>query len=345
VNVGELPTPALVLDEARFEQNLAAMAAVLPGTRLRPHVKAHKCTAIAAAQRRHGHEGFTCATPREMLGMADAGLGSDLLLANEVLDPRRLDAMAAAVAIAPDDVRMIVAVDSEGTIDAAGGAGLREVVIDVDVGLPRCGCAPADAGRLADHARGRGLEVRGVMGYEGHLMMEADRERKRAAVEAAVDVLLEAHREVGGEIVSSGGTGTFDLHSRVTEVQAGSYALMDTQYATLEFGPLGRPFELALSVLGTVISVHPQWAVLDVGLKALGMDHGNPSIDGATVWFCSDEHLTFAPEDGAPAPRLGDRVQVWPAHIDPTMAKHDSVHVVDGEGKVVDVWPVDLRGW
>jgi D-serine deaminase-like pyridoxal phosphate-dependent protein len=345
VNVGDLPTPALVLDQVRFERNLSAMAAVLPGARLRPHVKAHKCTAIAAAQRRHGHESFTCATPREMLGMAAAGMGGDLLLANEVLDRRRLEAMAAVVAAAPDDVRMIVAVDSEGTIDTAAAAGLREVVVDVDVGLPRCGCAPADAGRLADHARGKGLTVRGVMGYEGHLMMEADRDRKREAVEAAVDALLGAHAEVGGELVSSGGTGTFDLHHRVTEVQAGSYALMDTQYATLEFGALGRPFELALAVVGTVISVRPQWAVVDVGLKALGMDHGNPSVDGATVWFCSDEHLTFAPEDGVRAPALGDRVRVWPAHIDPTMAKHEEVHVVDGDDQVVDVWPVDLRGW
>ncbi len=118
-------------------------------------MKAHKCTAIASAQRRHGHEGFTCATPREMLGMADAGLGADLLLANEMLDPRRLEALAAAVAASPDDVRITVAVDSEGTIDAAAAAGLREVVIDVNVGLPRCGCDPADAGRLAEQARRR----------------------------------------------------------------------------------------------------------------------------------------------------------------------------------------------
>ncbi len=345
MNIADLPTPTLVLDQARFEQNLAAMANALPGARLRPHVKAHKCTAIASAQRRHGHGSFTCATPAEMLGMAAAGLGGNLLLANEVLDPRRLEAMAAAVAAAPDDVRMIVAVDSEGTIDAAAAAGLREVVIDVDVGLPRCGCAPADAGRLAELARRRGLEVQGVMGYEGHLMMETDRERKRSAVDAAVDLLLAAHADVGGEIVSSGGTGTFDLHARVTEVQAGSYALMDTQYATLSFGSLGQPFGLALSVLGTVISIRPQWAVLDVGLKSLGMDHGNPSVDGATVWFCSDEHLTFAPDEDGEAPSLGDRVRVWPAHIDPTMAKHEQVHVVDGDGAVVEIWPVDLRGW
>jgi len=344
VTPDELPTPALVLDAGTFEANLAAMAGFLPGTRLRPHVKAHKCTAIAAAQARHGHHTFTCATPLEMVGMARAGLGQDLLLANEVLDGERLAAMAAAVDAAPDgDVRMTVAVDSEATIEAAAAAGIRDVVIDVNIGLPRCGCPPEEAGRLADGARAEGLDVRGVMGYEGHLMMVTDRAEKRARVAAAVDLLMAAHDDVGGEIISSGGTGTFDLHDRATEVQAGSYALMDTQYATLGFDEKHRPFALALAVLGTAISVSPQWAVLDVGLKALGMDHGNPSIDGATVWFCSDEHLTFAPHD-AWQPRPGERVRVWPAHIDPTMALHERLHLVQ-DGEVVDTWPIDLRSW
>jgi D-serine deaminase-like pyridoxal phosphate-dependent protein len=344
VNVNDLPTPALVLDHAAFEANLAAMAGFLPGPRLRPHVKAHKCTSIAAAQARHGHTTFTCATPREMVGMARAGLGRDLLLANEVLDPDRLGAMAAAAKTAPDgDVRMTVAVDSAATVDAVVAAGVRDVLVDVNIGLPRCGCPPDEAGGLADLARTKGLTVRGVMGYEGHLMMVADRAKKREQVAAAVDLLLAAHADVGGDIVSSGGTGTFDLHDRVTEVQAGSYALMDTQYATLEFDDKGQPFTLALSVLGTVISVSPQWAVLDVGLKALGMDHGNPGVDGATVWFCSDEHLTYAP-DSDERPRAGDRVRVWPAHIDPTMALHERLHVVEDD-EVVDTWPIDLRGW
>ena len=343
MNIEELPTPALVLEADAFEHNLATMAALVPGDRLRPHVKAHKSTAIATAQARHGHGTFTCATTREMIGMAAAGLGQDLLLANEVLDPARLEAMAAAVQADPQ-VRMTVAVDSEETVDAAAAAGLHDVLIDVDIGLPRCGCLPADAGRLADRARAQRLSVRGVMGYEGHLMMVTDREKKKADVDAAVELLLAAHAEVGGDIISSGGTGTFDLHHRATEIQAGSYALMDTQYATLDFGPLGQPFRLALAVLGTVISVHPQWAVADVGLKALGMDHGNPSMDDATVWFCSDEHLTFGPGHSERLPRAATRVRVWPAHIDPTMAKHERLHVVQGD-EVVDTWPVDLRGW
>jgi D-serine deaminase-like pyridoxal phosphate-dependent protein len=189
------------------------MATALPGASLRPHVKAHKCTALAARQRAAGHLAFTCATPREVLGMVAAGLGDDLLLANEVLDPGRL----AALAQAQDTAGITVAVDSAHTVDAAARAGIRRVLVDVNVGLPRCGCAPDDAGRIADLARSRGMEVRGVMGYEGHLMMDSDRERQRAAVAAGVDLLLAAHAGVGGDIISAGGTGTYQLLDRVTE--------------------------------------------------------------------------------------------------------------------------------
>ena len=61
------------------------------------------------------------------------------------------------------------------------------------------------------------------------------------------------------------------------------------------------------------------------------MDHGNPSIAGATVWFCSDEHVTFAPRDGRPA--VGERVRVVPAHVDPTMAMHEVAWLVEGDDR------------
>src|SRR5262249_59874008 len=93
--VQELPTPALVLDADAFDHNLAAMAAALPGERCRPHGKAHKTLALAREQAARGHRAFTCATPRGMEGMAKAGLGEDLLLANEVVDPDRLRRLAA----------------------------------------------------------------------------------------------------------------------------------------------------------------------------------------------------------------------------------------------------------
>jgi len=327
VKLGELATPALLIDAAALDHNLRTMSAALPGPRLRPHVKAHKCTALARRQAALGHRSFTCATIREMEGMASAALGEDLLLANEVLDARRLGALSA---------RVTLAVDSEATALAAAAGGVREVLIDVNVGLPRCGCAPDAAGRLADFARRRGLSVRGVMGYEGHLMIVPDRADQAKRVGEAMELLARAHRDVGGDVVSAGGTGSYDLNRVATEIQAGSYALMDTAYAKLR-----QPFRLALSVLATVISVSPGYAVADCGLKSLGMDHGNPDIEGAKVWFCSDEHVTFAPERPL---RVGERIRVWPAHVDPTIAYHERIHVVDGED-VLESWSVDLRGW
>jgi D-threonine aldolase len=332
LNVAELSTPALLIDADALDHNLSTMAAALPGGRLRPHVKAHKCTALAAAQHAHGHDGFTCATPREMIGMAEAGLGDDLLLANETLDTSRLAAMAAL----QDRALITVAVDSTETVDAAASAGIKYVLIDVNVGLPRCGCKPNEAGHLADHARSRGLVVRGVMGYEGHLMAMADRAEQRAKVAESMDKLIVASLLVGGDIISAGGTDTYDLHDQVTEVQAGTYALMDTHY-----DGRGHPFQQACFVMATVISTNDSYAVADAGLKTQGMDHGNPSIEGATVHFLSDEHTTFAP---ATKLAVGDRVRLVPAHIDPTVAMHDVAWVVRGD-EVMDRWPIDLRGW
>src|SRR5205814_2090983 len=259
----------------------------------------HKCTALAKRQADAGHRTFCCATVREMAGMVAAGLTDDLLLANEVLDATRLGALA-------ERARITVAVDSPETVDAASA--------------------------------GRATEVRGVMGYEGHVVGIPDRATREQMTEDAMKLLLRAHADVGGEVVSAGGTGTYDVNTWANEIQAGSYALMDTAY-----GELDIPFEQALTVLATVISVSPGYAVADCGLKALGMDHGNPTIPDATVFFCSDEHVTLIPDEGAPV-KVGDRIRVIPGHIDPTVAYHERMHVVDGDD-VVETWEVDLRGW
>jgi D-serine deaminase-like pyridoxal phosphate-dependent protein len=328
VLVDEIETPALLVDADALDRNIATMAEALPGDRLRPHVKAHKCTSLARQQAAAGHLAFTCATIRECEGMAAAGLGQDLLLANEVLDARRLGSLVAT------GVRVTLAVDSAETIIAAADAGVREAVIDVNVGLPRCGCAPADAGKIADLARHHGLEVRGVMGYEGHVVGLVDAAERADRCEAAMQLLLTAYADVGGELISAGGTGTYALNTWATEIQAGSYALMDTAY-----GRLCLPFEQAAFVLATVISSSPGWAVGNAGLKAFGMDHGNPEVADGSVLFCSDEHVTVTPSRP-----VGDRLWLTPAHIDPTMAYHERLYLFSGDS-VVDIWPIDLRGW
>ena len=328
MKVGELQTPALLVDEDAFNHNVQTMSEALPGPRLRPHVKAHKCTSLARRQSEAGHKTFTCATIREVEGMAKAGLREDLLLANEVADATRLGKV---------EGRVTVAVDSEATIKAAAGGGVREVVIDVNVGIPRCGCPPEDAGKLADLARSQGLEVRGVMGYEGHAVGVEDRSMRKALTADSMELLLKAHGEVGGDVISAGGTGTFDINTWANEIQAGSYILMDTAY-----GKLDLPFKNALTVLATVISVSPTNAVGDAGLKSFGMDHGNPEIIGGhQVLYLADEHISFVP---ASAVKVGDRIRVLPAHIDPTVAYHERMHLCRGD-EVLETWEVDLRGW
>lgn len=328
MQLSDLPTPALIADADALEHNLDTMAAALPGERCRPHVKAHKSTALARLQAERGHANFTCATVREVEGMVRAGLGTDLLLANQVLDCSRLAGL---------DARVTVAVDSEPTIEAAVSGGVREVVIDVNVGMPRCGCSPDDAGRLADSARSKGLEVRGVMGYEGHVVGVEAHEARVTMTEDCMQRLLAAHEAVGGDLVSAGGTGTYAINTWVNEIQAGSYVLMDSAYARLE----QLPFRLGLYVLATVIHANDDWVVADAGLKSLAMDHGNPEVEQGEVWFYSDEHATFGPREPV---SVGDRVRIVPAHIDPTIAKHERIHVFSGD-EVIDTLEVDLRGW
>jgi D-serine deaminase-like pyridoxal phosphate-dependent protein len=309
------------------------MDAVLPGTKLRPHVKAFKCTSLARRLSADGHKGFCAATPREIEGLVAAGLGDDVLLANESLDVARLGAHS-------DSAQITVAVDSAETLAAAVAGGIRSVLLDINVGLPRCGCDPETAARLAESARASGLDVRGVMGYEGHLVMTIDRAERLEKVEASMSVLLAAHELIGGDIISGGATGTFDTNTWCNEIQAGSYTLMDTDYDRLDL-----PFRKALRVVATVVSVNSSgWIVADAGLKAFGMDHGKPVWDEGKVWICSDEHVTLGPSEGRNW-KVGDRVSLWPSHVDPTVARHTQIYLVDDNEAIIDVWPVDLRHW
>jgi len=330
-------TPCLVIDAQAFVANMQAMSEVRPGLQLRPHVKAFKTTELARKLSENGHTAFTCATLSEVAGLINAGLGSDVLLANETLD---VDQLRQVVALPG---RLTIAVDSAETIAAAAQAGVDEVLIDVNVGLPRCGCPPEQAGALADEARAVGLTVRGVMGYEGHLMMVEDPAEKTQKVGESMALLAQAAADVGTDFISAGGTGTYDTNTVASEIQAGSYTLMDTQYATLD-----SPFQQAIWLEATIISINHEsgYVVADSGLKSMGMDHGNPTWPHGKVWFCSDEHVTMAPTDLSRW-SVGDRVRIAPAHIDPTIAKHERMWFVEGTGadQSITEWPVDLRHW
>ena len=350
----DIPTPALIVDVAALDRNIARMAAFFASgpCKLRPHFKAHKTPEIARRQLAAGScVGITCATVSEAEVVAD--LCGDLLIANEIVSA---DKCARAAALARR-VTVTVAIDSvigiESLASAAKAAGVTlGVLVDVNVGQGRCGVSPgAEAVALARRAAGTdGLTLRGVMGYEGHLQPLRDRSEREARTRDAMQSLVataQAIRSAGlpCDVVSSGGTGTYDISGRVdgvTEIQAGSYALMDTDYTGV-----GVPFEQAFTVLGTVVSrPTPERCVADCGHKAMTKDHGHPSVNGiagAAVTALNDEHATIALPASCPL-AIGERVQLIPSHTDPTVNLHDRFYAVDGD-RVVDVWPITARGY
>ena len=333
----DIDTPALVLDLKIFYENLEIMSDCRPGLSLRPHVKAFKSSVIAGILKGHGHESFCCATIREIEGLVKAGHKEDILLANETLDASRLGSLVSTGA------RITVAVDSAATIAAAAAGGIKEVLIDVNVGLPRCGCDISEVEPLLSLAKKHGLKIRGVMGYEGHLMFTQGKEERSRKVNEAMGILQDAHLIVGGDVISAGGTGTFDINTLATEIQAGSYLFMDTRYAQIEL-----PFKESLSVASKIISVEKsrRWAVSNAGVKSMGMDYGKPSVQNGIVGICSDEHTTLFPseEDDTVRWGIGDVVLLKPSHVDPTIAKHPRMLCVD-DGFIVEEWPIDLRDW
>jgi D-serine deaminase-like pyridoxal phosphate-dependent protein len=353
-SLSEIPTPALIVDVTTLDRNIARMAAFFASgpCRLRPHFKAHKTPAIARRQLAAGScVGLTCATVSEAEVVAD--FCDDVLIANEIVSPDKCARVAAlarnrAVTVAVDSIAGI-----ETVADAARTTGTTiGILVDVNVGQGRCGVEPGDAAVALARCvvAATGLTMRGVMGYEGHLQPLRDRAEREARTRAAMRDLVETANEIRAvgipcEVVSAGGTGTYDISGRVegvTEIQAGSYALMDTDYASVGVG-----FEHALYVLGTIVSrPSPERCVADCGHKSMTKDHGYPSVkdvDGATVTALNDEHAVIAiPASCALA--IGDRVRLIPSHTDPTVNLHDVFYAVQGE-QVNDIWPIAARGY
>jgi D-serine deaminase-like pyridoxal phosphate-dependent protein len=347
----DIPTPALLLDLPALERNIAAMASWARAERIsvRPHAKVHKCCEIARRQLAAGAIGLTTATVYE----AEAMLGAEppeILIANEVVDPDHLErlvrvAARTSVVVAVDD-----AVNARRLSDTAERGGVRfGVLIDLDVGMHRCGVrSPSAAAALAGVvATLPGLALRGVMGYEGHVVLEPSPELRASMASAAMELVAEAAAALTRaghpvEIVSAGGTNTHDMtgrHEVVTELQAGTYAVMDTGYA-----PLAPRFEPAISISARVVSRQGPTAILNCGTKAVAGDVSLPAPSGGigTVRELHEEHMLLdVPADSGL--QVGQRVDVAVGYTGGTVNLHDGYYVVDGD-ELVDVWPIVARG-
>lgn len=351
----EIDTPALVLDLDAFEANLDAMAAALAptGTKLRAHAKTHKSPVVAKQQIARGAVGQCVQKVAEAEILAWGGI-HDVLVTNEVVGARKLARLVALAGIAEvglcvDDERQIAAIE-----DAAAAAGRRmKVLVEIDVGMGRAGVpAGPPAVALAERIAGsKHLIFGGLQAYHGRAQHIRPPEERAAAIQAAVDAsrrTVEQLRQRGlaCPIVGGAGTGTFrhEAASGVyTEIQAGSYAFMDADYARNEDAP---PFQQALFVLSTVMSTATDGvAVLDAGHKAVSVDSGMPLVwerPGLVYAGASDEHGKLEVRDGT-RPDLGEKLRLTPGHCDPTVDRYDW-YVGVRKGRVECLWPVAARG-
>jgi D-serine deaminase-like pyridoxal phosphate-dependent protein len=359
----DIPTPALLLDLDRFERNLARMAGHVRrhGKALRPHAKTHRCPEIARRQIAAGALGVAVAKLGEAEVMASAGIRG-LLLTTEVVPGPKIERLLKLVADAPETLVVVDNVENVRDLSrAAAGRGLTlDVLVDVDVGGRRTGVAPGPpALALArEVAALPGLRLRGLQGYAGQCAHVVGWDARRAASGAAMAPLAATRRllESSGlpvEIVAGGSTGTWDIDvelAELTELQAGSYCVMDLDYRRI--GGRGTDalgdFEMALTVVTTVISVPTaDRAMVDAGLKAFATDKPFPpepvERPGVVYGFAGDEHGRLTLADPDRPPKLGERIEFFPPHCDPTINLYDRLWAVRG-GVVEDVWDIAARG-
>jgi D-serine deaminase-like pyridoxal phosphate-dependent protein len=358
----EIPTPALILDLDRFERNLARMAEHVrrAGKQIRPHAKTHKCPEIARRQVAAGALGVACAKLGEAEVMAAHGIRG-LLITTEVVGAPKIARLVRLMSLAPDT--MVVVDNAENAVAvgrAAEAAGVAvNVLVDVDVGTRRTGVPPGEPALAVGRAVAaqRGLRLRGLQGYAGHCAHVIGWKARREASHAHLAPLMDTRRmfEAAGlpvEIVAGGSTGTFDIDVELpglTELQSGSYCVMDLEYLRIggRDGDQLRDFEMALTVATTVVSVAADRAVVDGGLKAFSTDKPFPpeavERPGVTFGFAGDEHGRLTVTDAARAPRLGERIEFFPPHCDPTINLYDRFYAVRGNA-VEAVWEIAGRG-
>lgn len=360
MKIDELDTPVLLVDGEAFDRNMARMQKLVADANIayRPHAKAHKSPEVAKMQLAHGACGVCCAKLGEAEVMAKGGIG-DILITSPVIGTSKLMRLMQVATLA----KIAVVADNAENIKqmalCAHAAGVRiDVVVEIDVGQGRCGVPPGgDALVLARQIMAAdGLGFRGLQGYQGSIQMTRSFEERKAESSAALEKLaatatLVRDAGIAVGVLTGGGTGTSVIDAAnggLTELQPGGYLFMDSRYRQIDWDDGGKvPFEASLSMLSSVISLPgPGRAILDMGLKAISSDGGDPvplDLPGAEFKFGGEEHGELIWADGVCPLTLGQKVRFRPTHCDTTVNLHDQFIVTRGD-EVAGVWEIEARG-
>jgi D-serine deaminase-like pyridoxal phosphate-dependent protein len=353
-NKQELDTPVLLLDLDIVDSNITKMAQYFRNVKadLRPHTKTHKTPMLAHKQIKAGAIGVTCAKLGEAEVMINSGI-SDVLIANEIVPPQKINKLAGLARHAD----VMVAVDDPNNVDNLSLAMQKtnvnlRVLVEVDIGMGRCGVSPGEpALRLAQKVlKSKNLTFAGIMGYEGHTVTIPDFEQRKLKTEQCLVLLAETkdlleENGIQVSIVSGGGTGTYNITGQfpcMTEIQAGSYIVMDAFYRNVT-----SDFNCALTVLATVISKpNEDIVIIDAGAKTLTSEFGMPlvkGIDGAKVLSLSEEHGKIDLSECDAVLKPGDKIELIPTHCCTTINLHDSFFGMRSD-KLEVIWNIAARG-
>ena len=364
VSKWKLDTPCLVVDQDRLEQNIWAMQAHVSsfGKKLRPHAKTHKCSRIAKMQMAAGAVGICVAKVSEAEVLVRSGVNGTLVTSPVVTDFK----IATLMDCLSLDPELMVVVDNlanaQKLSEESKRRGLRlNVLVDLDPGMGRTGVSFNDGLTLGQSIHALpGLHLRGVQCYAGHVQHIASFEERVTAslgwMEQAANVVRQFRgKGLACEIFTGSGTGTCEIDGRIpelTDLQAGSYTMMDAEYSGIGSSENRSRFEKfppALTLLTSVINTnHRDHVTVDAGLKALYHDGAtpfvlNPASPDLRYEWRGDEHGQMNFPEGSVRFELGDVLELVVSHCDPTVNLFDVLYMTHND-KVTDVWPVDMRG-
>jgi D-serine deaminase-like pyridoxal phosphate-dependent protein len=362
-NKNDIPTPALLVDLDSLDANIAKLAGhcTATGCTARPHAKTHKCPEIARRQVAAGARGIACATVAEAEAMVAAGIPG-VLLTSPIVDSGKVARM---IGLVRKDEGVLLAVSHPREADllieaAAAHKVVANVLVDLDVGDQRFGMIPGKpALELAElMGRSKRLRVRGLQAYSGkstHVVgFDARKTASLAAMAKAVETRdLLAKSGFDTAIFSGGSTGTYNIDTDLPggiELQVGSYLFMDNGYRDIGSrggNPVYTDFLPSLTVLTSVVSAtHPDRVSVDAGTKAFATDSGGTprakNWDGIEYRFFGDEFGVITANMGANLPKLGDRLEFYVTHCDPTVNLYDRIFAIRGD-RVEAIWPIVAR--
>ncbi len=370
LNIEEIPTPSIVIDLDILEENIRKMAQYCRSVKcnLRPHAKAHKNPFVARKQIEAGAVGLCCQTLEEVEALVLGGVNSEILFTNMVSTKTAIERLLTLCKNGDVMITLDSLENGENLARAARHRGLvLDFILEVNVGQNRTGSEPGEeAASLAfELSRTEGLRFRGLMGYEGHLQTSIPEfDKRKKEVHSALSKLqksIEEARKLGldPEIVTAGGSGTYNITAEVpgvTEIQPGSYIVMDARYNLID--TLGRDFKNSLFLISSVVSTRgDDRVIIDMGWKACSLEYQIIGYDGMpkavgydpgeiTYSPGGDEHGILKIAQGVEAsrrPKLGDRIKFIPSHCDTTVNLYSKFYGVRKKGEVEIVCPIARR--